>query len=60
MFPNQMEKSLLAVMVSTKSLKRRQDHLLEVFYIVTSYTVHYRIPDLDLTVFGWRKQSELK
>lgn len=60
MFPNQMEKSLLAAMVSTKSLKKRQDHLLEVFCIVTSYTVHYRIPDLDLTVFGWRKQPELK
>lgn len=47
MIPNQMEKLFLArsLVVSMKSLKSRQDHLSKSFYIVTSYAVHYLIPD---------------
>jgi len=46
MIPNQMEKLFLArsVVVSTKSLNRRQDHLSESFYAVTSYVIDYLIP----------------
>lgn len=56
MFPNQMEKLILVMMVSTKSLKKRQDHLLEIFYTVTSSTVHYHITGyLGLMVFAWKK-----
>lgn len=54
-----MEKLILVMMVSTKSLKKRQDHLLEIFYTVTSSTVHYHITDyLGLMVFAWKKKKQ--